>query len=144
MDIILWAALVVIFIIVELTTVQLVSIWLAVASLVTLICTFIFEGLSLLGQMGIFVGVSAVLVIATLPLIKKRLNKDYIATNSELEIGKTATVIEEINPDKNTGRVTLNGVDWTAVSATGKIILKDSVVTVNEIKGTKLVVDLKN
>lgn len=144
MNIILWAALVVIFIIVELSTLQLVSIWLAVSSLITLICTLIFDNLTLLGQTAIFVLTSVVLVTATLPLIKKRLNKKHIATNSELEIGKSATVIEEINPDTNLGRVTLNGVDWRAVSAKGMIIPKNSIVTVTEIKGTKLIVETKN
>ena len=144
MNIILWAALVVIFIIVELSTLQLVSIWLAVSSLITLICTLIFDNLTLLGQTAIFVLTSVVLVTATLPLIKKRLNKKHIATNSELEIGKSATVIEEINPDTNSGRVTLNGVDWRAVSAKGMIIPKNSIVTVTEIKGSKLIVETKN
>ena len=72
------------------------------------------------------------------------MNKKHIATNSELEIGKSATVIEEINPDKNSGRVTLNGIDWSAVSSDGKIISKNSIVTVKEIKSTKLIVELKS
>ncbi len=144
MDIILWAVLIVIFVIVEFCTLQLVSIWFAVASLITLICSLCFDSLSLLGQATIFVAASALLVIATLPLIRKRLNKKHIATNSELEIGKNATVIEEINPDKNTGRVTLNGVDWGAVSTDGKIIPKGSIVVVTEIKSTKLIVNLKS
>ncbi len=144
MDIILWAVLVVVFVIVEFCTVQLVSIWLAIASLITMICTILFDNLSLLGQSAIFVLTSVVLVVASLPLIKKRMNKKHIATNSELEIGKSATVIEEINPDKNSGRVTLNGVDWSAVSSDGKIISKNSIVTVKEIKSTKLIVELKS
>lgn len=144
MDIILWAVLVVVFVIVEFCTVQLVSIWLAIASLITMICAILFDNLSLLGQSAIFVLSSVVLVVASLPLIKKRMNKKHIATNSELEIGKSATVIEEINPDKNSGRVTLNGVDWSAVSSDGKIISKNSIVTVKEIKSTKLIVELKS
>ena len=144
MDIILWAVLIVVFVIVEFCTVQLVSIWLAVASLITLICSLCFDSLSLIGQLAIFVITSAILVTTTLPLIKKRLNKKHIATNSELEIGKNATVIEEINPDKGTGRVTLNGVDWGAVSADNGIIPNDSVVVVKEIKSTKLIVEKKN
>lgn len=142
MDIILWAALIVVFVIVEFCTLQLVSIWFAVASLITLICTLCFDNLPLLGQAAIFVLSSTVLVIITLPLIRKRLNKEHIATNSELEIGKKALVIEEINSDKGTGRVTLNGVDWNALSADGSVIPTDSVVTVSEIKGTKLIVKL--
>lgn len=144
MDIILWAVLVVVFVIVEFCTVQLVSIWLAIASLITMICAILFDNLSLLGQSAIFVLTSVVLVVASLPLIKKRMNKKHIATNSELEIGKSATVIEEINPDKNSGRVTLNGIDWSAVSSDGKIISKNSIVTVKEIKSTKLIVELKS
>ncbi|MBR5514348.1 MAG: NfeD family protein [Ruminococcus sp.] len=142
MDIILWAVLIAVFVIVEFCTLQLVSIWFAVASLVTLLCTLCFDKLSMLGQTAIFILTSTVLVIITLPLIKKRLNKAHIATNSELEIGKKALVIEEINSDKGMGRVTLNGIDWTAVSADGSIISADSVVTVSEIKGTKLIVKL--
>lgn len=142
MDIILWAALIVVFVIVEFCTLQLVSIWFAVASLITLICTLCFDNLPILGQAAIFVLSSTVLVIITLPLIRKRLNKEHIATNSELEIGKKALVIEEINSDKGTGRVTLNGVDWSALSADGSVIPTDSVVTVSEIKGTKLIVKL--
>lgn len=142
MDIILWAALIVVFVIVEFCTLQLVSIWFAVASLITLICTLCFDSLPLLGQAAIFVLSSTVLVIITLPLIRKRLNKEHIATNSELEIGKKALVIEEINSDKGTGRVTLNGVDWSALSADGSVIPTDSVVIVSEIKGTKLIVKL--
>ncbi|MBO5343011.1 MAG: NfeD family protein [Ruminococcus sp.] len=144
MDIILWAVLIIVFVIVEFCTVQLVSIWLAIASLITLICTLCFDSLSFIGQTTIFVLTSAVLVTVTLPLIRKRLNKTHVATNSKLEIGKTATVIEKIDPDKNTGRVTLNGVDWGAVSADGKIIPKDSIVVIKEIKSTKLIVEIKS
>lgn len=143
MDILIWAILIVVFAILELCTVQLVSIWLAVASLITMICAVIFDDLSLLGQFWIFVGLSAVMLCASVPLIRKRANKKHIATNSDLDIGKSATVIEEIDPDKNSGRVTLNGVDWSAVTEKGDIISKDSIVTVTEIKGSKLVVKLK-
>lgn len=142
MDIILWAILIAVFVIVEFCTLQLVSIWFAIASLVTLICTLCFDNLSLVGQLAIFVLTSLILVVATLPLIRKRLNKAHIVTNSELEIGKKALVIEEINSDMGTGRITLNGVDWSALSADGSVIPADSVVTVNEIKGTKLIVKL--
>ena len=97
MDIILWAVLIVVFVIVEFCTVQLVSIWLAVASLITLICSLCFDSLSLIGQLAIFVITSAILVTTTLPLIKKRLNKKHIATNSELEIGRVC--VQLASPD---------------------------------------------
>lgn len=143
MDILFWAVLIVAFAIAELVTVQLVSIWLAVASLVTMLCAAYIDGLTFLGQIGIFTAVSAILLLITVPLVRKRKKDSYIATNSELDIGKSATVIEEINSDKNSGRVTLNGVDWSAVSSSSEIIPKDSIVTVTAVKGSKLEVKLK-
>lgn len=143
MDILIWAILVVVFVITELCTVQLVSIWLAAAALLTMICAFVFDGLPFLGQLGIFVISSAVFLVVSVPLIRKRTNKKHIATNSELDIGKSATVIEEIDPAKNSGRVTLNGVDWSAVPEKDEVISKDSVVTITDVKGSKLVVKLK-
>ena len=63
-------------------------------------------------------------------------------TNTELDIGKTATVIEEINNVSCTGRARLNGVDWNAVSSDDTVIKAGSVVKINDIKGTKLYVSL--
>ncbi|MBO5163113.1 MAG: NfeD family protein [Ruminococcus sp.] len=143
MDILIWAILIVVFVILELCTVQLVSIWLAAASLITMICAAVFDDMPLLGQFGVFVVTSAVMLCISVPLIRKRLNREHIATNSELNVGKSAEVIEEINADKNSGRVTLNGVDWSAVSEKGDVISKDSIVTVTAVTGSKLVVKLK-
>ena len=64
------------------------------------------------------------------------------ATNSELNIGENATVIEDINSENGTGRVNLNGVDWMAVSDC--IIPAGSTVVVTEIDGAKLKVILKH
>lgn len=142
MDVFVWAALVVLFVIIEVTTVQLVSIWLAAGAMATvLFCCFTDVGL--FGQLVIFTVTSGICLAITFPFLRKRLKKGYIATNSELEIGKSATVIEMIDPDRNSGRVTLNGVDWSALSADGSIIPANSIVTVTEVKGAKLVVKLK-
>ncbi|MCM1530008.1 MAG: NfeD family protein [Alistipes sp.] len=139
MDVIVWAALVVMFVIVEVATVQLVSIWLAAGAMVTMFfCCFTDVGL--LGQLIIFAVTSVIGIAVTVPFLRKRLNRGYTATNSELELGRSAVVIETIDPDRNSGRVTLNGVNWGALSADGSLIPQDSIVTVTEVKGTKLVV----
>lgn len=79
-------------------------------------------------------------MLITFPLIRSRRKKAHIATNADLDIGKTAAVIEKIDPTINTGRVTLNGVDWCAVSENGEAIPKDAIVTIVEISGAKLIV----
>ncbi|MBR6671160.1 MAG: NfeD family protein [Ruminococcus sp.] len=135
-----WAILFAVLIVVELCTLQLVSIWLAVGSLLAMIASIC--DLSVLAQFAIFVLSSAVLFAVTLPFIKKYANSNQTATNSELNIGKHAIVIEEINAVNGTGRVTLDGVDWSAVS--DLIIPKGTTVIVKEIIGTKLNVSLEN
>lgn len=143
MEILIWAILMVVFVVIEVVTIQLVSIWLAAGAFITLVVTCLCD-ISFIAQLGIFTLSSAVLLAVTVPFLRKRLDKVHIATNAELDIGKTAVVIEEINPDSNTGRVTLNGVDWNAVSENGNIISKDSIVIVTQVKGSKLIVRLKN
>lgn len=143
MDVLIWAIFVVVFVIIEVVTIQLVSIWLAAASLITMFYTFFFD-IPFLAQLGIFTLSSAILLALTMPFLRKRLNKKHIATNAELDVGKSAVVIEEINPKIHTGRVTLNGIDWSAVSENGGIIPQNSIVTVTEVQGAKLIVKIKN
>ena len=143
MDILIWGILIVVFVILELCTVQLVSVWFAAAAGITLICASVSD-ISLIMQVVIFTVCSAVFLILSIPLIKRRQNVKHIATNSELNIGKIAAVIEDINLSRNSGRVTLAGVDWSAVSENGDIIPKDSIVTVTGISGSKLIVKIKN
>ncbi len=143
MDVLIWAVLVVIFIIAEIATVQLVSIWFAAGALVTMLCAY-FTDLSFIGQLVVFIVSSAVFLALTMPIImSRRKKKGYVSTNSELDIGKTAVVIQDIDTDKGTGRVTLDGVDWSAVPANGEVIPTGSVVTVKAVNGAKLTVELK-
>ncbi len=143
LDVLIWALVFVFFVIAEIATVQLISIWFAVGALVALIFTYFFE-MSLIAQLGIFILASGTFLAITFPYLKKRRSIGHIHTNSELDVGKTARVIEEIDADKNIGRVTLNGVDWSAVPAEREdIIPVGSIVTVVKVQGAKLIVSLK-
>lgn len=143
MDVMLWAIGVAAFIIIEIATVQLVSIWFAAGSLITLLCTYFFD-ITMLQQTGIFVVSSTILVIASMPYLKSRRNVEHIGTNTELEIGKSARVIEDINTANGSGRVTLSGIDWRAVPLSeNEIIPAGSIVTVEKVQGAKLVVSAK-
>ena len=71
-------------------------------------------------------------------------SKKHIGTNIELDVGKSAVVIEDIDEEKGMGRVTLGGVDWSAQPLDHEqIIPKGSIVTVEEVQGAKLVVSQK-
>lgn len=138
-----WAVAFVVFVILELVTAPLVSIWLALGSLAAFLCAYFF-GIPFGAQLAIFIAVSAIALICTLPL-RKKVNEEVIPTNSDLDIGKNARVIEEINAELGTGRVSMNGVDWGAVSADrGIVIPEGSIVIVKEIDGAKLIVTPKS
>ena len=141
MGVLFWACAVVAFVIAEVITVQLVSIWFAAGSLVTLLFSYFYE-LNAIEQLGIFIISSSIVLLLSVPLIRNRRKKeDFIATNAELDIGRHATVIETINNDKGTGRVTLNGVNWSAVPENeNEIIPEGTVVIVKKIMGAKLLV----
>ena len=137
-EIILWAIAFVVLTIAELCTYQLVSIWFALGSLVSLICAIL--GLGILGQIIVFTVFSVLLLIATRPFVKKVLKNRIVPTNAELDIGKIAIVIEKINNTTSTGRVKLNGVDWAARSSDDSTIPAGTSVTVEKIEGSKLIV----
>ena len=140
MEILFWAFAVIAFVIAEVITIQLVSIWFAAGALVTLLMTYSFE-LSWIQQLGVFIVASTIFLIMSLPFIRKRKKSKAVATNADLDVGKHATVIEEINCDKGTGRVTLNGVNWSAVPENeNDIISEGTVVIVKKVLGAKLLV----
>ncbi|MGN1481718.1 NfeD family protein [Porcipelethomonas sp.] len=137
---ILWGVIFAVMVICELVTFQLVSIWFAAGAIGGFIAALC--DLSLANQLLIFVIVSLVLLAVTRPLLKKITFGKAQATNADLDIGKTAVVIEDINNDAGTGRAKINGVDWKAVSYDGIKIPAGTIVTVKEIRGSKLIVSL--
>ena len=138
MSVLFWAIAVVAFVVAEVVTVQLVSIWFAAGALVTLLLSYFYE-LSALEQLGIFIISSSVFLLLSIPLIRKRRKKTAVATNAELDVGRHATVIEEINADKGTGRVTLNGVNWSAVPEDEDMVIPNgTIVIVTKVMGAKL------
>ena len=140
--IIFWAILFVALVIIELCTFQLVSIWLAIGALFAMLSEFLH--FPFIGQLAVFAISSALLLFISLPLIKKNAASKKISTNSDLDVGKHATVIEEINNQLSKGRVNLNGIDWSAVSADDSVIPSGSVVIVSQVSGAKLTVEKIN
>ena len=94
-DLIFWGAVFAVMVIAELASFQLISIWFAIGALVTFIMALCGAELGI--QMLVFTVVSIVLLLFTRPLLKKFAVKKIQPTNIELDVGKTAVVIEEIN-----------------------------------------------
>lgn len=134
-----WIFLMVIFLIIEIITLGLSTIWFAIGALAA--CFVAALGLSTGIQMSAFLSVSLVLLYFTRPLAVKYLNSKTTKTNVEALIGKTARVIAEINNLNNKGQVEINGLEWTARSIDDTVTFKENeYVTIVSIEGVKLIV----
>ena len=133
-----WIVMLVAFVIIEALTAQLATIWFAVGSVAALIAQM--AGAQVWLQWTIFVAVSAVVIIATRPLVKKITKQKAMPTNADRCIGATAVVTERIDNIAGKGAVKVNGIEWSARSESGNIIETDTTVTVIRIDGVKLIV----
>lgn len=132
-----WGILVFLTLILEIMTVQFVSIWFCVASLITLIISAL--GAPIWSQLLVFLCMTALLLILTRPIVRK-LRGGIVRTNADMNVGMTAVVTESIENDRSMGRATVGGVSWKAVSEDGSKIEAGDVVTIKEIDGAKLIV----
>lgn len=138
---IIWAVAIVVFGVLEGITAQLVSIWFVLGSIAGLIAAICNAPIIL--QVIIFVLVTIITLIATRPIVKKKLNTKIQPTNADRCIGQDGVVLEEINNLTPTGQVKADGKVWTARSSEQCIIPKNTIVTVEKIDGVKLIVRAK-
>ena len=62
-------------------------------------------------------------------------------TNADRVLGQTARVTETIDNTVPTGAVYADGKTWTARSASGRVIPKDTLVKVQRMEGVRLFVE---
>ena len=135
----IWIMALVLFIIVEVGTAALTTIWFAGGALVALILSVVKAPLWI--QVVAFLCVSLVLLFITRPLAEKFVNKKAVRTNAESLIGKEAVVSVAVNNLQQTGQVLVGGQEWTARTAdNAKVIEAGSVVIIDRIEGVKLIV----
>lgn len=136
---IVWLALLIIFAVAEAATVGLTSVWFAIGSLGALVCAL--AGGNIWLQLGIFIVLSLVCLVALRPLAKKYLNTRVEPTNADRVIGQEARVTQDIDNIQGTGAVTIGGVTWTARSEHDTPILAGAMVRVLRIEGVKVIVE---
>ena len=140
-EVICWLLLAAIFIVLEIISLGLTTIWFAGGAFVAAIAAV--AGAKLAVQIILFLVVSIVLLFVTRPIALAHLNPNTEKTNSEALIGQKAVVLEEINNFKETGKAKINGMEWTARSSSdNEVIPAESVVTIVDIRGVKLIVEI--
>ena len=133
-----WLIAIILFAIIEIVTVQLVSVWFAGGAVAAFIAALAGADISI--QWICFVAVSALLLIFTKPFVKKVTHREPEKTNIDAQIGKTTVVTKRIDNIAETGEVKLNGISWTARSIDNEIIEVGTTVFVEKVDGVKLIV----
>lgn len=134
-----WLAVIVICVVIEIVTFDLVSVWFAIGAVIPFILAGI-GGIRIEIQIAVFVVVSALLIAFVRKLAKKFLFKNMNSkTNLEQYEGKQLRMLEECDFEHN-GSVKINDVVWTATSENNEKIEKDAVVEVVRFEGNKIIV----
>ncbi len=133
-----WLCGMIVFMVVEASTVSLVSIWFATGCLGAMIA-------EVLGAPGwvcilIFLTLSTALLACLRPFVKKFIKPRITATNTDAIIGSVGYVTEDIDNLTACGRVKLGAMTWSARSTSGDPICKDTKITVDRIEGVKVFV----
>lgn len=137
-EMILWLVLFVTFLVVEVITVGLTSIWFAVGALFALVAAGLEANVVI--QIILFVVSSIILMIATKPFLSKYLLKNREKTNYESVIGQKAKVTEQISNIENKGTVMINGLEWSAKSENDEVFEPGVIVEVVKVEGVKVIV----
>lgn len=134
MSTIFWLIAVVVFLVVEASTVTMVSLWFALGALAALVVS-LFAKTWL--QVTAFLAVSALALAMLRPLARKYFKPRITRTNVDAIIGSQGYVTMDIDNIAAVGQVKLGAMEWTARSATGENIPKGTLVKVDRIEGVK-------
>lgn len=135
----IWLGVVVLLTVIELSTVNLVSIWFIASAIASMIVSIFFDNFFV--QFAIFVVGGIFLLLLTRKFLVDFLKVKSEGTNLDRVIGMEGVVKESV--DKNViGEVKVDGKLWSAISSR-KIEVGESVL-VERIDGVKLVVRKKD
>lgn len=138
---IIWTTLLIIFLIAEALTLELVTIWFAIGSIAALILSMF--DVPVVIQVIVMAVVSVLLLILFIYLIKPKMGSiggKPEATNADRAVGSEGIVTLAIDPIQTTGLVKVKGQVWSALSEDEKPIAEGKQVIVSEIRGVKLIV----
>lgn len=139
METILWLALIVVFVGIEIGTVGLTAIWFAGGALMALLVQLI--GLNIYWQISFFIVASAILLTFVRPWAMKFFKPRLVKTNYEAVVGENVCLTEAVDNIKGTGAALYKGQEWTARAyESGKIYEAGAIVAVKEIRGVTLYV----
>lgn len=132
---ILWLVVIVLLVMLEAATINLVCVWFIASGLVSLLLSFFIDSFYI--EFAVFVLLGLVLMVLTRPILVKKFARKNVKTNSDRVLGMEGVVTEEITKLK-IGEVKVDGKRWSAISDS-KIEVGTTII-VESIDGVKLVV----
>ena len=139
MTVMYWLGAAAIFVVIEIITMGLTTIWFAGGALVGAVMAAF--SLPLWSQIIAFVIVSVILLILTRPWALKYLNSRTVRTNADSLIGQTALVTQDIDNLNAKGQVKVEGQIRTARSISDDVQLHEGQkVMIESISGVKVIV----
>ena len=133
-----WMVAMWVFVIVEVISPNLVSLWFAVGSVAALIAAN--YSFKIQWQMVIFLIVSLILLSLLRPIYIKYIKVKNIKTNVDALIGEEGFVTADINNVEGKGLVKVKGQIWSARSQDEDIISSGAKIKILKIEGVKLIV----
>ena len=135
---IIWLIIILILVFIEVSTVNLVSIWFIASAFVSLIVSCFYDNYFV--QFAIFVVLGVILLVTTRKLLNRLLKSNNEKTNLDRIIGGNAIVTSKIG-NNDIGEVKVDGKYWSAIS--NKPVDTGEKVVVEKIDGVKLIVRKK-
>lgn len=131
-----WLAIIILLGVIELMTVNLVTIWFIASALVTLVLSLF--NVPFIIQFAVFVILGTILLLTTRKTLQKKVDSFKVKTNLDRVVDKEGIVTEKITKH-NSGEVKVDGKRWTAIA--DKTIQEGKIVKIVEIEGVKLIVE---
>lgn len=136
MDIWIWAAVIVVTLVLEFVTAELIGVWFSIAGLVSLVLAIL--NVEIWIQVVVFSVVSLALLLGLRKVCMKLLKNTNEKTNSEAIVGSKQTLLTSITKT-SLGTVKINGVVWNVASENNSAIKSGTEIEILEIKGNKLI-----
>lgn len=131
----IWIGLFILFLIIEGITMDLVTIWFAIAALITYVVSLLGGPIWL--QIALFLILSALMLVLVFPFVKNKLHVGSYRTNVDSLPGQKAVITALIDFNK-IGTASINGVIWSA-TGDGRFEPGETVI-IEKVQGNRLIV----
>ena len=134
----IWIGILILSVIIELITDDLVSIWFAPAAVVATLLDFLSVGL--VWQIIVFLAISLIGIFLIRRFVAKKLHAGEEKTNIEAIIGEKCVVTERIDNFAGCGQAKVNGQIWSARGCNDDDVFEvGDILRIVAIEGVKLI-----